>query len=36
MIISMEEKQKTLEYEETIKVKVENIVKNKKRMEINI
>ena len=29
MIISMEEEQKTLEYQETMKVDVENIAKNK-------
>ena len=30
MIISMEKEQKTLEYQETMKVEVENISKNKK------
>ena len=30
MIISMEEEQKTLEYQETMKVYIENISKNKK------
>ena len=30
MIISMEEKQNTLNYQETMKVDVDNIIKNKK------
>ena len=37
MIISMEEEQKTLEYQETMKVDVTNISKNKKEhMDTNI
>ena len=36
MIISVEEGQKTLEYQETMEVDVENISKSKKHMETNI
>ena len=36
MKISMKEEQKTVEYQETLKVDVKNITKNKNNMETNI